>query len=92
MPMFDRGLNNITRPTMTIRGHVVAQAVMAVGVSFFQLNVIPVISSFIPLALQCAFFEQYRFKHVKYTIMPLQNVNTGSNNLLTVYDVPIYSN
>lgn len=53
---------------------------------------IPTISGFTSVLAQCAFYEQYRFKYVKYTIMPLQNVNTTSNSLIYVYDVPVYSN
>lgn len=77
---------------MTLRGHVVAQANLAVGVFNFQVNVIPTISAFAGLLAQCQFFEQYRFKYVKYVIMPLQNVNTANNSLIYVYDVPVYSN
>ena len=77
---------------MTVRGHVVAQATLAVGVNNFQVNVLPTISSFTSILAQSTFFEQYRFKYVKYVIMPLQNVNTTSSNLLYVYDVPVYSN
>jgi hypothetical protein len=63
------------------------------GVNIKQINLAFALANFPNASNQAVFYEQYRLKSVRYTIMPLDIVNTtsttGAFDLVYHYVVPL---
>lgn len=89
-----RPANDGGKPTLVLDAQVMLSSSIQIGSSVQRINITPYLGLF-PAALeQSKFYQQYRITNVKYSILPLVNVNTRNadstiQTLAYVYQVPL---